>query len=123
MYLNDLIRTNGLAYLVAHAVRLDVCSTEPTTYTQATSTLSLGNWTFTMGGVTSDGVGGEKVTVPANVAAGAGTANGTAGFYAITDAAANLFVVNALSAPAAIVSGSPFSTDTFDIKMPKEVSL
>ena len=42
-YLNDRVLDNGLTVLDTEANRLDICSQEPTTYTQAITTYSLGN--------------------------------------------------------------------------------
>ena len=46
-YINDLAFDACLSYIDTGANRLDICSTEPTTYAQATSTYTLGN-TFTL---------------------------------------------------------------------------
>jgi hypothetical protein len=124
MYVNDLIRTNGLQYLVTNGDRLHVCSAEPTTYAEATSTYDLGHWSsIGITGPTSDGAGGEYAEVPTNTNSGMGSADGTALFFAIVDTAGSaLLVVNALSDPATIVSGSPFSSPSFRITMPKETT-
>ena len=40
---------NGLSTLTTNGTRIDICSTEPTTYAEATTTYTLGNSTITTG--------------------------------------------------------------------------
>ena len=65
-FINDLVFDNGLSYAQTNGIRMDICSSEPTTYTQATSTNSLGNKTgLTTGAPADNSPDGRKVTVPA----------------------------------------------------------
>ena len=81
----DYVYDAALAKFDTEANRIDICSSEPTTYTAATSTASLGNATGISIGAPADRVGGgRKVTVSA-ISNGSVTATGTATHYAIVD--------------------------------------
>lgn len=123
--LNDRVFDNGLTVLDTEANRIDICSTEPTTYTAATSTNSLGN----AAGGSFPGIsapadrtgGGRKVTVSA-VTAGTVTATGTAAFYAITDTVnSRLLATGTISNSQTVTSGNTFTLSSFDIGIPDPV--
>lgn len=113
----DAVFDSGLSYLTANGDRLDLCTTQPTTYAQATSTYSAGNAAVTIGSPSDRTGGGRKVTVGA-VTNGTVTSATTVGFYAITDGTSQLLVTGPLSVSFALVSGYPFTTPAFDIGMP-----
>ena len=124
-YLNSLVLDNGLAYLTAHGLRLDICKTIPTTFTEATVTFSLGNKTpivIPSPAAMASPVG-RKVAVPA-ITDGAVTASSTgltddAEFWAITDTVNSvLLAAGALSAPDLVTAGDGFTLNTFDIGFP-----
>ncbi len=84
-YLNDEIFDQGLDWADTNGTRIDICSQEPTTYAQATSTYTLGNKTGLNTGATQNGdTDGRKVTVPA-ITDGSVTSTGTASHWALTD--------------------------------------
>lgn len=120
--LNDRVFDNGLTVLDTEANRLDICSSEPTTYAAATSTLSLGN----AAGGSFPGVsapadrtgGGRKVTVSA-VTSGTVSATGTASFYAISDTVnSRLLATGSISNAQSVTSGNTFTLSSFDIGIP-----
>jgi hypothetical protein len=122
-FLNDLVFDNGLTILDTEANRVDICSLEPTTYTQATSTNTLGN----ASGVNFPGIGspaagspnGRQVTVNA-VTNGTVTATGTATHYAITDTGnSRLLATGALSASQVVTNGNTFTMGSFTIRIPQ----
>ena len=121
-FLNDRVFDSGLAILDTEATRIDICSSEPTTYTQANSTLTLGNKTLGAGDIGAPAAGspnGRQVTVQA-LTAGSVTATGTATHYAITDTGnSRLLATGALSAPQAVTNGNTFSTSSFTIRIPQ----
>jgi hypothetical protein len=45
---------DGALDVIATCVRVDACTTEPTTYTEATSTYTVGNYTLTAGAGAAD---------------------------------------------------------------------
>lgn len=118
-FLNDRVLDNGLTVLDTEANRLDICSAEPTTYTQATSTNSLGNKTsLSIGAPTARTPNGRKVVVAA-ITDGTVTANGTATHIAIVDTAnSRLLATQALTASQVVTSGNTFTLPTIDIGIP-----
>lgn len=122
-YLNDTILDAALALLVSDGDRLDVCSTEPTTYTEATSTYTLGNKTaISIGSPANRTPNGRKVTIAA-ITTGSVTATGTATHWAITDTAGGgvLLATGALASSQALTSGNTLTVAAFDIGVPDAV--
>jgi hypothetical protein len=117
--LADRVFDNGLTVLDTEANRLDICSSEPTTYAGATSTVSLGNKTSLSIGAPADrSGGGRKVTVAA-ITDGSVTATGTASHWAITDTGnSRLLAAGALSSSQGVTSGNTFTLPAFDIGIP-----
>lgn len=115
----DRVLDNGLTILDTEANRLDVCTQEPTTYTEATSTYTLGNKTsLSIGAPAARTPSGRKVTVAA-FTDGSVTGNGTATHWAIVDTVnSRLLAAGALSASQAVVSGNTFGLSPFDIGIP-----
>ncbi len=115
-----------LAYVADSGTRLDVCSAEPTTYTAATSTFTLGTVTLTAGNGAGDytlaagDVSGRKLTVAAQVIASASAA-GTPTFVAITDGVSELLAVTSGTGPATSV-GAEVQVAAFDIESPDATS-
>lgn len=125
-FLNDNTLDNGLAALKTAADRIYLCSAEPATYTQATSTLALGNKDLGAGGVYPGAIAagspsGRRLTSAA-VAAGAPgsiTATGTATHSAVVSSAASrLEVAQALNASQAVTSGNTFTLTAQDVRLP-----
>ena len=122
-YINDRVLDFGLDILNAEADRIDICSQEPATYTEATSTYSLGN--------KDHGAAGSAFGAPANrtpsgrkvsstaVTDGAVTGTGTATHWAVSDVGnTRLLAASSLSASQAVTSGNTFSLGSFDIGIP-----
>lgn len=117
--LGDRVFDNGLTVLDTEANRLDICSTEPTTYTQATTTYTLGNKTSLSIGAPADRTGGGREVTVAAFTDGSVTASGTAAYYAITDTTnSRLLATGALSSSQAVTSGNTFSISSFKIGIP-----
>jgi hypothetical protein len=121
-FLNDRVFDNGLTVLDTEGNRLDICSSEPTTYTAATSTASLGNKSLGAGDIGAPAAGspnGRQVTVQA-LTGGSVTVTGTATHYAITDTGnSRLLATGALSSSQAVTNGNTFSTSSFTIRIPQ----
>lgn len=114
-FLNDEVLDQGLDYADTNGTRIDICSQEPTTYAEATSTYTLGNKTGLNTGATTDGdTDGRKVVVPA-ITDGSVTGNGTATHWALTDGSAILVATGSLSSSQAVTSGNTFTLDAIDI--------
>lgn len=118
-FINDRVFDNGLTVLDTEANRLDICSTEPGTFTAATVTNTLGNKTsLTVGAPADRTPNGRKVTVAA-ITDGTVTGTGTATHWAITDTVnSRLLATGALSASQAVTSGNTFTLAAFDIGIP-----
>jgi len=110
---------DALLTQLANATRLDICSQEPTTYTEATSTYTRGNKTsITIGAAADRTPNGRKRTVSA-ITGGSVTSTGTASHYALTQVTGSvLWVTAALSASQSVTNGNTFSTSAFDLNVP-----
>ena len=117
--LADRVYDSGLTVLDTEANRVDICSAEPTTYTAATSTNTLGNTTSITISAPADGdTSGRKVTLSA-ISGASVTATGTATHFAITDTTnSRLLATGSLSASQAVTSGNTFSLTAVDIEIP-----
>lgn len=118
-FLNDRVFDSGLTVLDTEANRLDICSQEPTTYAEATSTYTLGNKTSLSIGAPADRTpSGRKVTVAA-ITDGTVTGTGTVSHWAIVDTGnSRLLATGSLSSSQAVTSGNTFSLAAFDIGIP-----
>lgn len=121
-YLNDNTLDNGLAALKAAASHIYICSTEPATYTAATSTNALGNKNFGAGsvfpGAIAAGAPSGRKLATAAVTDGAVTATGTASHYAVVaSAATRLEAANSLSSSQAVTSGNVWTMGSVDVRL------
>ena len=118
-FIADYVLDAALAKLDTEANRLDICSQEPTTYTEATSTYTLGNKTSLSVGAPADRTpNGRKVTVAA-ITGGSVTATATATHWAIVDTGnSRLLATGALASSQAVTSGNTFTLGTIDIGIP-----
>lgn len=117
-YLNDEALDQGLDWVDTNGTRIDICSQEPTTYAEATSTYTLGNKTGLNTSATQDGdTSGRKVTVPA-ITDGSVTGTGTATHWALTDGSAVLVATGSLASSQAVTSGNTFTLGAIDITIP-----
>ena len=120
VYMNDLLYDLLLQEHETSGTRLDICSQEPATYTEATSTYSLGNKTgITYTGPADRAPNGRKTTVDA-ISGGSVTGTGTASHWAISKPTATtaLYAAKTLAASQAVTSGNTFSLAAFDIGVP-----
>ncbi len=117
-FINDRVFDLGLNVLDTEANRLDICSTEPATYADATSTNTLGNKTaLSVGAPAAGATSGRKVTIAA-ITDGTVTGTATATHWAITDTVnSRLLATGALAASQAVTSGNTFTLAAFDITL------
>ena len=118
-YINDYVLDAALSKFDTEANRLDICSQEPTTYTEATSTYTLGNKTSLSVGAPADAApNGRKVDV-SSFSDGSVTGTNTATHWAMVDTGnSRLLATGSLSASQAVTSGNTFSISTFSIRIP-----
>lgn len=126
-HLENNVLDNGLAYLNANAGRVDLCGTEPTSYTEATSTYTLANATagagFTaplFGAPGARAPNGRQVT-SAVVAAASVTGTGTANWVAYSKITATTALLAVLSMTAqALTSGNTWGQAASTIGIPSQ---
>jgi hypothetical protein len=118
-FVADYVLDAALTKLDTEANRLDICSQEPTDYTGATSTHTLGNKTSLSVGAPEDrSPNGRKVIVAA-ITDGSVSGTGTATHWAVSDTGnTRLLATGALSASQAVTSGNTFTLTAFDIGIP-----
>lgn len=113
-----------LKYIADNGTRLFVCSAQPTTYAEASSTYMLAQKVMTVGDgnghytVGAGAVNGRRVTVAAQ--AGVTVSNsGTANHVAIADSVnSKLLVVTTLPQAFAVVQGGQVNVPAFDLTSP-----
>lgn len=117
--LSDNILDNGLSYASTNGDRVDICSQEPSTYTEATSTYSLGNKTSaSVGSPTNGDTSGRKVTI-AEITDGSVTGDGTASHWALSYTGnTELLAANSLSSSQSVTNGNTFTLSATDIEIP-----
>ena len=118
--LTDVVLDGALNILTSNGDRIDLCSSEPTTYS-GISSVSLGNFTsLSIGSAADRSGGGREVTVAAITSASAGsiTGTGTATHYAISNGSDALYATGALSASQSVTTGNTFTLAAFTIGIP-----
>lgn len=117
--INDRVLDLGLNILSTEANRIDICSTNPSTFTAATSTNTLGNSTSLSIASPSERTPSGRRVVVAAISDGLVTASGTATHWAITDTGNNrLLATGSLTESQAVTDGNSFTLSTFDIGIP-----
>lgn len=102
------------------ADKLYICSTEPTTYTEAITTYALGhdNGNLVISAPADRGGGGREVTITALDNNGLVTADGTVLWYAIVDdGGTDLLAVGPVTSQA-VTNGNTFSLNELKIGIP-----
>ena len=117
--LNDRVFDNGLTVLDTEANRIDITSQEATSYSDATSTSTLGNSTSLSIGAPADRSGGGREVTLAAITDGSVTGTGTATHYAVVDTVnSRLLATGSLTASQAVTSGNTFSLSSVAIGIP-----
>jgi hypothetical protein len=118
-FIADRVLDLGLNILTTEANSLHICSTEPSSYSNATTTNSLGSKTsLSVGSPAARSPSGRRVTVP-SITDGSVTVTGTATHYAVVDTSnSRLLATGSLSASQAVTSGNTFTLTAFDIGIP-----
>lgn len=115
---------DGALDVIATATRVDVCTTEPTTYAEASSTYTVGNYTLTPGDGNGDWViangdtSGRKITLQAQ-SGNNGTGTGAANFLAFSISGSSTLLGVVDGDGDTVNSGSAFSiaaTDVLEIR-------
>mgnify|MGYP003666506183 FL=1 len=118
-YLNDRVYDEGLSVLDLEANAVHVTSAEATTYTEATSTYTLGLSSSLSIAAPSDRTGGGRKVAVSAISDGDITGTGTVTHYALVDTAnSRLLATAALTASQSVTNGNTFTLATFDIGIP-----
>ena len=115
-FIADNIFDNGLSYATTNGAQVDITNSEASSFTDATSTSTLGNASITMGSPENGATDGRRVQIPA-ITSGSVTADGTAAFYALTDGSAELLATGPLSSTQSVTSGNTFTLDAINITL------
>ena len=120
-FIADAALDAGLA-VVADSDALYICSQEPTTFAEASSTYALGTKaTPSIGAAGDRSPNGRKRTVAA-ITDGTVTATGTATHWALTKASGSLLrATGPLTASQVVTSGNTFTLAAFDVGIPDAV--
>jgi hypothetical protein len=118
----DRVLDSGLAVLDTECDKVFVCSTLPTTYTEATSTYALGNKNWgagnAFGSPAAKSGGGRQVTSVA-ITDGSITANGTVAAWAAVDTAnSRLLASGGLNGGKAVTNGQVFTLSALTLGIP-----
>ena len=117
--LSNNVFDSGLDYLDTNASHLYICSTEPTTYTEAITTYALGNKATPTIAAPSDKAGGGRECVVSAITDGSVTADGTAAFYGIVYAGGTeLLAAGSLSSSQSVTNGNTFTLTEFAVGIP-----
>lgn len=113
---------DAMLTVIADAVdRVDICSTQPTTYAEATTTYSLGNVVVTAGTAGADwnlangDTSGRKLTLTEQTGVSIGT-SGSAQHIAGTNGTDTLYFVTTCTTQS-VTSGNTATINTFDIEI------
>jgi hypothetical protein len=120
----DYALDNGLNAIKSFADKIYLCSQDPTTFTEATSTYALGNNNFGAGnaftGPAAGAPNGRQVSSVA-ISAGSITATGTAAKWAVVDSVNSRLLANgSLASSQAVTSGNQFTLASFNIRYPNQ---
>ena len=122
--LGDYALDNGLNAIHNLADKIYICSQDPLTFTDATSTYALGNKSFGAGnafGVPSAGSPNGRQVTSVPITDGAVTASGNAAKWAVVDSANSRLLANgSLSVSQPVTSGNTFTLAAFNIRIPNQ---
>ncbi len=121
-YLSDNALDAALEYIATNATHLYICSQEPATLTEATTTYALGSKAGPTFGAIQDREGedgGRELPVDA-ITGGTVTSTGMATHYALVSGT-ELLAASAISNPQVVTSGNSFNLAAFTIGIPDAV--
>lgn len=123
-YLHNDVYDNGLAPLTTIIENLYICSQQPTTFTEASSTYKLGTKaTPSISGPTNRASGGGREVTVAAVSDGVVDTTGLATHYALCDNSASKLIAAAnLNASQNVTQGNPFTLTSFKVGIPAPIT-
>lgn len=122
-YLHNDIYDTGLSQLTSIVENLYICSQEPTTFAEASSTYKLGTKASpTITGPTNRASGGGREVTVGAISDGAVEATGLATHYALCDnSASKLLATQELAASQNVTNGNPFTLTSMKLGIPGPV--
>lgn len=116
----NLFLDSGLTAAQASISAIYICSSEPTTYALATTTATLGYYSFGAGSAATGPSAGTSPTgrklVANAITAGTITTTGTASWWAAVGTA-SLYAHGLLSAAQAVTAGNTFTLGSFEVRI------
>lgn len=118
--LHDNVYDNGLSHIVANVENLYICSQQPTTFAEASSTYKLGTKAApSITGPTDGGAGGGRQVTVGAISDGTVNSDGTATHWALCDdSASELTATQALASSQAVTTGNPFTLTAMNVQIP-----
>jgi len=120
--LENTVLDSGLSDCVSNTSTLAVCSSEPTTYAQASTTYLLGYYSWgagsAFGAIAAGTPNGRQITSNA-ITNGTITTSGTANWWAIWKAG-TLQAHGTLAASQVVTAGNTFTLTAFTIRIPNQ---
>ena len=120
----DYTLDNGLNAIHNLATHIYICTQDPLTFTDATSTYALGNMNFGVGGcfgAPGPGSPNGRVIASTQILNGSVTGTGTAAKWAVVDATNSRLLANgSLAASQAVTAGNTFTLASFNIRLPNQ---
>lgn len=108
----------ALDYIRDRAQRMDICSSEPSNYEQATSTYSLGYSNSVVLGSTQTVSGNDREAQMSAIDDGVGTATGTATYFALTsDSDSELLYTQTVSNSQVVASGNTWTLSEHGVRI------
>jgi hypothetical protein len=116
-FLNDAVLDAALDEIIDNVTTLYICSAEPATYAEASSTYALGSKASPTVGTKANGSpSGRQCTVSA-ISDGSVSDTGTATHWALTSGTV-LYAAEELSSSQAVTEGNDFTLTSFTITIP-----
>jgi len=117
-FIADSIFDNGLTYITSNANAVHVCSQVPTSYSEATSTYSLGSKSSPSVGSPENGATSGRRVVIDQFTDGVASSSGVATHWALVyTGGTELLATGPLAAPDTVALGSPFTVDAISISL------
>lgn len=115
-FIRDAAFDAGLDNIQDIADDLHICSQEPTTYTEAVTTYTLGTKASVTVGAPEDGASDGRRVIVSAITDGSVTGTGTATHWALVDVGTTaLLATGALSESQAVTDGNTFTLTAFDV--------
>jgi hypothetical protein len=120
----DYALDNGLNGIKNFADKIYICTQDPLTFTDATSTYALGNKNFGVGacfGAPGPGAPNGRQISSTQITDGAVTGTATAAKWAVVDSVNSRLLANgSLAASQAVTAGNTFTLASFTIRLPNQ---